>query len=178
MADAFLGEIRLFSGGFAPEGWRICNGDLLPISENPMLFALLGGKYGGDGVSSFGLPDLRGRVPIGAGSGLGLTPRPLSSSGGASAVALTPAQLPSHSHALSVSSGAAVTPTPGPAVTFGAVSEPMLFYVDTSKGSSSGVTNFAEAAISTTGGGLPHDNVMPSMGMNYIICVQGDYPDT
>jgi microcystin-dependent protein len=97
MSDPFVGEIRMFAGNFAPRGWAFCNGQLIPISQNTALFSLLGTTYGGDGRSTFALPDLRGRVPLHAGQGSGLSDYPLGSRGGSEQVVLTTAQLPAHS---------------------------------------------------------------------------------
>src|SRR5881398_1976539 len=98
MAEPFLSEIRIMSFGFAPIGWATCDGQLLPINQNQALFSLLGTFYGGNGVTNFALPDLRGRVPIGPGQGAGLTPRTIGQVGGAESVALIEAQLPAHTH--------------------------------------------------------------------------------
>ncbi|MBL7650263.1 MAG: tail fiber protein, partial [Candidatus Hydrogenedentes bacterium] len=107
MADPFLGEIRAFAGNFAPLGWALCQGQLLPIAQNDALFALIGTTYGGDGQTSFALPNLAGRIPIHQGAGPGLTPRALGEAGGSETVALGVPQLPSHSHvAIGANSGA------------------------------------------------------------------------
>src|SRR5271166_5833783 len=100
MADPFLGEIRIFGGTFAPLGWAFCQGQLLPIAQNTALFSLLGTTYGGDGVSNFALPDLRGRVPMGMGQGPGLSPYVQGQMGGAESVTLTTQQMPPHSHSV------------------------------------------------------------------------------
>ena len=107
MSEPFVGEIRMFAGNFAPRGWAFCDGQLLAVSQNDALFSLLGTIYGGDGRTTFGLPDLRGRVPIHAGSGPGLSPRRLGAKAGAENVTLTVNQLPSHSHRLSGSANLA-----------------------------------------------------------------------
>lgn len=98
MAEPYLGEIKMFAGNFAPRGWAFCEGQLLPISSNQGLFSLLGTMYGGDGRTTFALPDLRGRAPIGFGTGIGLTPRPLGARGGQERVILSQAEMPAHSH--------------------------------------------------------------------------------
>lgn len=102
--NPFLGEIRLFAGNFAPVGWALCDGSLLPISQNAALFSLLGTTYGGDGKTTFALPDLRGRAPIGMGNGIGLTPRLEGSTGGLEQATLSITQLPSHTHTISIDS--------------------------------------------------------------------------
>src|SRR5262245_29652358 len=110
--DNYLGEIRLFAGNFAPRGWRFCDGGLLPIAENDALFNLLGTTYGGDGVSTFALPDLRGRVAIGQGTGPGLTNRPLGEPGGTESVTLVLGQCPAHTHQLFATNAPATTASP------------------------------------------------------------------
>ena len=105
MADPFLGEIRMFGGNFAPRGWAFCNGQILPISQNTALFALLGTTYGGDGQTTFALPDLQGAAPLHAGEGPGLSSRPLGERGGQQAVSLTTANLPAHTHAVAGEDG-------------------------------------------------------------------------
>src|SRR5271167_2889298 len=101
MSDPFLGEIRMFGGNFAPIGWALCNGQLLSISQNTALFSVLGTSFGGDGVSTFALPDLQGRVPINAGQGAGLSPYVLGGKGGAENVTLLSTQMPAHKHLVS-----------------------------------------------------------------------------
>ncbi|HZD04287.1 MAG TPA: tail fiber protein, partial [Longimicrobiales bacterium] len=113
MSEPFVGEIRMFAGNFAPRGWAFCDGQLLAVSQNDALFSLLGTIYGGDGRTTFGLPDCRGRIPLHAGSGPGLTPRALGSKGGAGKVTLTVNQLPSHTHPLQGSTDNGLDPNPG-----------------------------------------------------------------
>lgn len=177
MVDAFVGEIRLFGGDYAPEGWAMCNGQILLIREAEVLFSIIGAAFGGDGETNFGLPDLRGRVPIGySDQAPNSTNRPFASTGGSNQVALKQDEIPAHTHAMLVSGEQATTPKPSAAVTFGAVADNALFYVDVSKGASTGIVSFAAEAVSVQGGGLPHPNIMPSMGMTYIICLSGEYP--
>jgi len=110
--DNYLGEVRIFAGNYAPEGWQFCNGQSLSVSEYQALYSLIGTTYGGDGVNTFALPDLRGRVPVGVGSGPGLTPRVLGQSGGSEEVALVESQIPAHGHNLTVNTSEASTATP------------------------------------------------------------------
>ena len=112
MSDPFIGEIKMFAGNFAPRGWALCDGQLLAVSQNDALFSLFGTIYGGDGRTTFGLPDLRGRIPIHAGSGPGLSPRRLGAKGGAENVTLTTAQLPAHKHDIFASSAGASAGNP------------------------------------------------------------------
>lgn len=112
MSDPFVGEIRMFAGDYAPEGWALCNGQLLSVSQYQTLFALLGTTYGGDGSSTFALPDMRGRLPVHFGQGTGLTPRTLGASGGSETVALSTAQMPSHGHTMQASADPASTTDP------------------------------------------------------------------
>ena len=135
--DSFIGQIMMFAGPFAPVNWALCNGQTLQISEYPPLFSILGPTYGGDGRTTFGLPDLRGRVPMGSGVGIGLSPRVTGQRYGSENVTLSVAQMPAHSHSAET----------------------------TISGSS--VAAKLNAA---------HDNIQPSLAMNYIICVNGVYP--
>lgn len=178
MSDAYVGEIKLFAGNFAPRGWHLCDGSLLQINTYQALFSLIGAVYGGDGVTTFALPDLRGRVPVGQGQGMGLSNYSLGAKGGSETVTLTQAHLPVHSHTWQVSTGDGTTNAPGdamlakptgtdnPYTLYRAASEPGITY-------SAGPVDM----ISNAGGNLPHTNVMPSMALYYIICVtDGTYP--
>lgn len=153
MAEPFLGEIRLFAGNFAPRGWAFCLGQLLPISQNTALFSLLGTFYGGDGRSTFALPDLRSRVPIHHGQGPGLSRRDIGEVGGASQVLLTNAELPAHSHP--AASGPATTNRAADAVPAAG-------------------GRYVNAAPS--GPTSPHQNRPPYQGLTYIIALEGVYP--
>jgi len=173
MADSYIGEIRMFAGNFAPAGWAFCDGTPLPISEYQALFDLVGTTYGGDGQSTFALPDLRGRVPVHAGthsSGRTLT---LGEQGGVESVTLTTQQIPSHTHLIVASSdrgSAAFTNTTGyPAATATAGSA----IYGTSDNS---VLQMAANAITSTGGSQPHENMAPFTGVNFIICLLGSTP--
>jgi len=174
--DPFVGEVRLFAGSYAPEGWLLCNGATLSIQGNEALFSLLGAVYGGDGVQNFALPDLRGRVPVSSGPWSGLPDYIVGVKGGAQYQSLTVANLPVHTHQIYASGTAVSSPTPGPTVTFGTLADPMRFYVDTTNPITATV-NLSTAAISTEGGGQAHANMMPSLAMTYIICSVGIYPD-
>lgn len=177
--DCFLGEIRIFAGTYAPEYWHICDGTYLAIQGNEALFSLLGTTYGGDGLTRFALPDLRGRIPIGQGAGPNLTPRLLGSYGGTEAVTLTEAQIPAHTHSVkasTVTTASVVNPTN---LTYlGPVDVPNK----TGYGYVNNITGGIKATLDTNvihpfkGGYEPHCNMMPTMTLNYIICLSGIYP--
>ena len=169
MADGFIGEIRLFAGNFAPQGWALCEGQLLAISQHTALFSILGTAYGGDGKSSFALPDLRGRVPLHPGQGAGLTARQLAEKGGAEAVTLTSAQMPSHTHAVAASSGTGTSASPASNV-WAASSKQDQQYAGTAN------TTMQQGALASAGGGQAHNNMPPYLGLNYIICLIGTFP--
>src|ERR1700681_2118467 len=171
MGQPFVGEIRMFAGNFAPAGWMFCDGQLLPISENETLFNLIGTTYGGDGQSTFALPDLRGRVPVHMGQGPGLSNYQLAEMIGVEAVTLTTAQLGTHSHPALCSSGGG-TPGSDPANSIWGPSDATVY-------SNGGATGFmGTPAIFTTsvGGSQPHDNMIPFLCVNYIISLFGIFP--
>ena len=169
MSEPFVGEIRMFAGNFAPRGWAFCDGQLLAVSQNDALFSLLGTIYGGDGRTTFGLPDMRGRIPIHAGSGPGLSPRRLGAKAGAEKVTLTTNQLPSHTHPIQGSSALADStdpggrvPAQGTAIDLYATSAPSI--------------NFSSSAVTNIGGSRSHSNLMPFLCINFIIALFGIYP--
>jgi microcystin-dependent protein len=170
MSEPFVGEIRMFAGNFAPRGWAFCEGQLLAVSQNDALFSLLGTIYGGDGRTTFGLPDLRGRLPIHAGTGPGLSPRRLGSKAGSEDVTLTVNQMPSHSHRLKAVNTAATTNTPSSSATL-AQSAGYDLYVP--EGS---LTNMASSSITSIGGSRSHTNLMPYLCVYFIIALVGIYP--
>jgi microcystin-dependent protein len=170
MSDAFIGEIRAFAGNFAPAGWALCNGQLLPISQNTALFSLLGTTYGGDGKSNFALPNLQGSMPLGAGAGPGLTPRNLGETGGEVNHALSLSEMPPHNHA--VQSAAAPDSTqPTPTSLLSRSGDNAALY--------HGPTNpaaMAAVAVQANGAGWPHNNLPPVLALNFIIAMQGIFP--
>lgn len=172
--ENYVGEIRLFAGNFAPVGWELCNGQLLPIVGNETLYSLLGTTYGGDGVATFGLPDFQGRLPVGQGAGPGLTPRTLGQKGGAEAVTLDQTMIASHSHSLNASTGAGTSGTPGSNLVLAAAASGSGIYDNDDQ--SPAIKGLAPAACAPTGGGLPHENVMPSACVSFIIATQGIFP--
>jgi microcystin-dependent protein len=165
MSQPYVGEIRVFAGNFAPRGWALCNGQLLPISANAALFNLIGTTYGGDGQSTFALPDMRGRLPIHQGGGYAI-----GQSGGAETVTLSSQQYPAHAHALYASNDSADAASPQgnlPAATLNT-----LAYIQIPE-----FTPMAAQAIGTyAGGNQPHDNFQPYLSMNFIIALSGIYP--
>jgi microcystin-dependent protein len=163
--EPFLGEIRLVAFTFAPRGWALCAGQLLPISQNQALFALLGTTYGGDGKSTFALPDLRGRVPLGAGESVGGSAYPVGSTGGQETVKLAVGQIPSHSHAVRGNSGAASTKN-----AVGAVPARGGAYAATQNASMNA------AMLGKSGGGQAHENRQPYLSLNYVIALEGIFP--
>ncbi|HEV6968243.1 phage tail protein [Roseateles sp.] len=169
MSNPFVGEVRLFGGNFAPMGWAFCQGQLMPIAENEVLFQLIGTTYGGDGVQTFALPDLSGRVPVHQGQGPGLTGRPIGQMAGRETVTLSYSQMPAHSHALRASTAAASVSAPAGALL---AATPVNSYDNTAAG-----VPMAAGGITTTGGStLPHDNMAPSLALNYIISLYGIFP--
>lgn len=184
--DPFLGEIRMFAGPYAPVNWHYCDGTLLPIGQYQILYALLGTVWGGDGRTTFGLPDLRGRLPIGQGTGTGLTPRTLGQTGGASQVTLTIADFPAHTHAVNASNAAGTSMVPtangGLSACIAPSSGKVVRYAPPSASPAPVQQSLAATAISYAPYGqgqpvYPHDNVMPYQAVNYIICLQGLFPD-
>lgn len=167
--EPFIAQIMLFGGNFAPRGWAFCDGQLLPIANYNALFSLLGTTYGGDGRTTFGLPDLRGRVPCHAGTGPGLTPRQIGQRFGEEHVTLTTAQIPAHSHSLNTSS----TGTPGPRDQAGGLLGPAQIYVS---GNEAANTALSGNSIGNAGGNTSHDNIQPTLCINYIIALEGIYP--
>ena len=163
MSDSFIGEIRMFAGDYAPEGWAICDGSLQNINTNQALFALIGTTYGGDGQNTFALPDLRGRIPIHNGNGTTLAEQ-----GGVERVTLQPNELPAHSHAFHSSAGSATESSPN-----GAMLAPSAAQVYRS---ANALTPMAPNATTKTGNGEPHDNVQPFLAINFIIALTGYYP--
>lgn len=166
MAQPYVGEIRMFAGNFAPAGWMFCEGQLLPISENETLFQLIGTTYGGDGESTFALPDLRGRIPIHQGNGF-----ILAETGGAEEITLTAAQIPAHSHPLLASTDTASAVAPAGA---------LLASTNVSKrvyaAGSSPVSALAPQTMSPTGGSQPHTNFQPYLCVDFIISLFGIFP--
>lgn len=170
MAQPYVGELRMFAGNFAPAGWMLCEGQLLPISENETLFQLIGTTYGGDGQSTFALPDLRGRLPIHQGTGTDGITYQISEAGGVEEVALTINQIPAHTHSV----GANNTTSSG--------SSPANSYlgrttsVDAYSSDPTGIIPTNPQTIGPAGGSQPHNNFMPYLCINFIISLFGIFP--
>lgn len=171
--DPYIGDIRIFAGNYAPKGWMLCNGALLDISNYSTLFTIIGTTYGGDGMSTFSLPDLRGRLPVGFGTGVGLTPRVIGQTFGSESVTLLTTQIPPHAHDLLANTAEATTSSPTGNV-FAANTTDVFYAELPSTGPQPQTMNVA--SVQSTGGTQPHDNIMPSTAMNYIICVEGIFP--
>lgn len=172
--EPLLAEIRMFAGNYAPRGWAFCDGSLLSISQNSALFSLLGTTYGGNGQTTFALPDFRGRLPMHPGQGPGLTPRALGERGGAESVTLSSAQLAPHTHALNASGQQGDGPVPDGAVW--AVSVDPNTGVPLNSYGTTPTTAMSPQALGMTGDGLPHPNVQPYLCVNFIIALEGIYP--
>lgn len=171
--EPFIAQIILFGGNFAPRGWAFCDGQLLPIASNSALFSILGTTYGGDGRTTFALPDLRGRVPMHAGSGPGLSPRQIGQAVGAENVALTDAQMPGHTHEMLVAGG----PAANDRATGDAIGRSAIFIDDDpSNPSTQPSIALNSKTIATAGGSQAHPNMQPTLCINYIIALQGVFP--
>jgi len=175
MSTPYIGEIRIFAFGTrgAPSGWQACDGSLLPISEYDALFALVGTTYGGDGQTTFAVPDLRGRVPIHQGQGAGLSNYVIGQRAGTETVTVLPTQMPAHTHTLVTTTAAASSLTPGTTLLPGSVSGDNFYLSDVT-----GATAVAMSAQSTSlaGGSQPHENCMPTLTVQYCIATQGIFP--
>lgn len=176
MSDPFIGEIRLFAGNFAPHDWALCDGRSLPVNQYQALFAVLGTIYGGDGKTIFKLPDLRGRVPVGMGTGPGLSKYVEGQYGGNEAVTLTTAQIPSHTHDFSLNGNSAAGNKTSPIGNYPATINDnnqqwgLSGYSDTSSGVMHGGTS------TVTGGNQAHSNLQPYLSINFIIALNGIFP--
>ena len=174
MADQFVGEIRIFGCNFAPVGWALCDGSLLPISQNTALFSLLGTNFGGDGTTNFGLPNLQGRLPVGFGQGPGLSSYSLGQIGGAPTVTILGSTLAAHTHAPAASTvtGTQTKPAGNIWATAGlGRQQPPLYTAPVQL-----VAMNAQAILPAPGGGQPHNNLSPYLTMYFCIALQGIYP--
>ncbi len=170
MSVQFLAEIRIFPFNFPPTGWAFCNGQLMPISQNTALFALLGTTYGGDGKSTFALPNLLDCAPMQPGQGPGLSLRDLGEIGGAESVTLLVSEIPFHTHQMTANTvDLGDTSTPSPNAVFAQSSGGTLYQ-------SSSNTQLAPDALALAGGGLPHNNMQPYLTLNFCIALQGIFP--
>jgi microcystin-dependent protein len=188
MGEQFISTILIWPPNFAPSGWALCAGQLMAINQNQALFSLLGTTYGGDGISTFGLPDLRGRIPLGAGQGTGLSSYNLGQTGGSETVTLTTATLAAHTHSATPNLSASApgvttkgtTHEPSPSVALAAPEDQghnLKIYSDqkpTQQLAPGSVTG--SISVGPAGGGQPHENRQPFLAVNYIIALQGIFP--
>jgi microcystin-dependent protein len=173
MSDPFVAEIRIFAGNFAPRGWAVCNGQLMPISQNTALFSLLGTTYGGDGRTTFALPNLQGSAPLQEGQGAGLSQYFLGQSGGEPSVTLINTELPAHTHGVQATSNPGSVPDPNNTVWgIAGVARGTSMY-STSAGSGQ---QMSPQAFAISGGGQPHNNMPPYLTLTFIIALQGIFP--
>jgi len=173
MTDPFLAEIRMFGGNFAPTGWALCNGQLIPISQNTALFSLLGTNYGGDGRVTFGLPNLMGAAPMQQGQGAGLSTRSLGETGGVPSVTLLTSEMPAHTHQVNALDAGGDVTTPNNALWASA----LLGRVGTNMYSSAAPNQMMNPMTTgITGGSQPHNNMPPYLCVSFIIALQGIFP--
>jgi microcystin-dependent protein len=180
MSDPFIGQINIFGFNFAPVDWQACNGALLGIAQNQALFALLGATYGGDGRSTFGIPNLQGRFPMGMGNGAGLTPRPIGQLAGTESVTLTANNLPAHTHAtqISASTGNANSDAPSAGAYLAKVidssgtTNPLAY----NAGGTSPLASLASGNTSSAGNGQPAGIMNPFLALNFCIAITGIFP--
>ena len=171
----YIGQITAFGFNFAPVGWVMCNGQKLGIAQNQALFTLLGTTYGGDGIQTFAVPDLRGRTPLHQGQGPGLSPYVMGQAGGAETVTLMSTQMPSHMHLVSASSASGTKNAPGStsylaAAGLSTAGTPVTMYGQTAN------TTMAQMSLSMAGGSQPHNNMQPYLAINWCIATVGIYP--
>jgi microcystin-dependent protein len=169
MGSPYIGEIRMFAGNFAPQGWALCQGQLMAIAENDALFNLIGTTYGGDGQETFGLPDLQGRAPVHMGTGPGLQSYTIGQEGGVESVTLTLQQMPTHTHPVVATTNSGTDALPQNKVP--AAGEGNRIYLAAGPD-----TNIAATAVTPVGGSQPHENLQPYIVVTYIISLYGVYP--
>ena len=167
MSEPFLAEIRILATNFAPKGWAKCDGQLLPLAQNTALFSLLGTAYGGNGMNTFALPDLRQRMPMHPGQGPGLSYHALAEAGGEASVTLSRDEMPRHDHQLMHSGTAASTAMPGMSAGFGRTASTPVY---------AGGATTAVSALAPSGNGVAHNNRQPYLALNFCIALQGVFP--
>jgi microcystin-dependent protein len=172
MSDPFVAEIRIFPFNFAPTGWAFCDGQLMPISQNTALFSLLGTTYGGDGKSTFALPNLQGMAAMHPGQGPGLSQRFLGEEGGEQSVTLIQSEMPTHTHTMNATTSPSSTTLPDATTSFGR-SGGGSFYKQTPFGA---LAQFGQPDLPPAGGSLPHNNMQPYLTLNFCIALQGIFP--
>ena len=171
MSDQFVAEIRIFPFNFPPTGWAFCDGQLMPISQNTALFSLLGTTYGGDGKSTFALPDLQGNAPMQPGQGQGLSLRDLGEMSGVESITLLTSEIPIHTHTMNVGADQSNVQIPVATAIYS-----RSFGGTAYNTSNAGLTPMAFQMIAPTGGGLPHNNMQPYLTLNFCIALQGIFP--
>jgi microcystin-dependent protein len=171
MSDQFVAEIRIFPFNFPPTGWAFCDGQLMPISQNTALFALLGTTYGGDGKSTFALPDMQGNAPMQPGQGQGLSLRDLGEMSGVESITLLVSEIPLHTHSLQASNQQADVQEPTPDMVLARPSAAQPFSATTTP-----AAIMAFQGLPPAGGGLPHNNMQPYLTLNFCIALQGIFP--
>jgi microcystin-dependent protein len=182
MSDSYIGEIRIFSGNYAPDNWHVCDGSLLSVLQYEALFGLIGATYGGNGVTNFALPDLRGRAPLHMGQGPGLTSYLPGAQAGVETVALTPTTTPAHTHGFNATNSPANTGSPANAYLANTsavtVSKVALLTFDTPNDTPAPAPQLLNPnAVAAAGNSQPHNNLMPSLGLTMMICLFGVYPE-
>jgi microcystin-dependent protein len=173
MSDPFIGEIKLFAGNFAPHGWAFCDGQIMQISSNSALFSILGTKYGGDGKTTFALPNLKGRIPLHFGQGPGLTNHALGEVVGSENVSLVLNQMPTHNHTATIKAANAGTTNQPQDNLFGKIARSNIYNTPNAS-----LTNMAEGSVSlsNSGGSTSHSNMQPYLTLSFIIAIYGIYP--
>lgn len=172
MANPFLAEIRIFPFNFAPKGWAFCDGQILPLSQNTALFSLLGTTYGGNGTSTFALPNLQGNAPMHPGQGPGLSLYDLGQTGGSETVSLLESEIPAHNHSVQAQSQPAQLDSPGPDRAFSRSSGGFAYKASPY----ATIVQFSPDMIAPAGGDQPHNNMMPYLTLNFCIALQGVFP--
>lgn len=179
MDEGYIGEVRMFAGNFAPMYWAFCQGQLLSIAENTALFSIIGTTYGGDGQSTFALPNLSSRIAVGTGQGPALSPYSLGQVAGVERNTLLPTNIPAHTHNLNVSNANATVPTPtsGSTIAVTGTQDGRTFTPALSFNSATPNVALNPASIGpSSGSNIPVNNIQPYLGMNYVICLEGIYP--
>jgi microcystin-dependent protein len=173
MADPFVAEIRIFPFNFAPKGWAFCDGQLLPLSQNTALFALLGTTYGGNGTSNFALPDMQGNAPMHPGQGPGLSLHDLGETGGSETVSLLQSEIPAHAHTMRAHNGdPGDAQNPGPNTSLAQSGQGSAYQTSTS----TNLVSLNPAVLTPAGGDQPHNNMQPYLTLNFCIALQGVFP--
>jgi len=176
MSEPFIGQIMIFGGNFAPQGWALCDGSLLSISQNTALFSILGTTYGGNGTTNFALPDLRGRAAVGFGNGPGLSPYVLGQSTGTETVTLTVGQIAAHNHLVTANAAPANVSSPSGADLAQSSDNQRVAVNAYSTPPPTAPVTLDPATVKPSGGSQPHGNIQPVLALNYIIALQGIFP--